>query len=181
MQKFALGPVTAYHKIEGGEIVEFPARGPRKIYVDLVSNCKVELWSADNVDMDGAVLVGAGEGMVTTEYTAAGESYLEIRAEKDGSVFMRGWAPDQRVKSSDGPSFTSVEPRVRQNSEYDRMMMVMKFNEQQRQAQLASDRAELASKMAALDAKLKAAEPSPVVDPAPVVEPEPVVAPVVTE
>lgn len=175
MQKFALGPVTAYHKIEGGEIVEFPARGPRKIYVDLVSNCKVELWSADNVDMDGAVLVGAGEGMVTTEYTAAGESYLEIRAEKDGSVFMRGWAPDQRVKSSDGPSFTSVEPRVRQNSEYDRIMMVMKFNEQQRQAQLANDRAELAAKMAALDAKLKASEP------APVVEPEPEVAPAATE
>ena len=77
---------------------------------------------------------------------------MQIKAEKSADVFVNIPDLDQAVQNTDNPSFTSIEPRVNNSTEFDRMMTFMKHNEQQRNAQLEAERAALRAEVAKIKA-----------------------------
>jgi hypothetical protein len=66
-----------------------------------------------------------------------------IKAEKNSAVFVNIPDIDQRVSLEPKDSHVNIEPRVRNNDEFARMMQWVKLNEKRRDEQLAQERAEL--------------------------------------
>jgi hypothetical protein len=60
---------------------------------------------------------------------------------------------DQRVAPSEKDSHVSIEPRVRNNDEFARIMHFVKLNERRRDEQMAEERAALAALRAELAAQ----------------------------
>jgi aminoglycoside N3'-acetyltransferase len=69
---------------------------------------------------------------------------VQIKAEKGASVFVNIRDVDQRIAPAEKDSFVNIEPRVRNNDEFARMMKWVKLNEERRDAAMADERAELA-------------------------------------
>jgi hypothetical protein len=71
-----------------------------------------------------------------------------IKAEKKSAVYINAPDIDQTIAESEKPSFTSIEPRVRNNTDVDRMMQLLKYNQQQNEAMLAKERENMRAEMA---------------------------------
>lgn len=154
--------LTDWHRIEAGEGLTFPATGPRRVRLAIMSNGPLELWATCPTADGGEVLVAAQDkGQSSVEFTTLGECVVRFIAQEDVAIFAKGFAPDHRVAARDLPKFTSLEPRSRRNTEVDRMMMLMQHNENMRQRQMAD-----------AIAAMQAAAPAPVApSPAPVTAP----------
>ena len=71
-----------------------------------------------------------------------------VKAEKKSAVYINAPDIDQTVEESEKPSFTSTEPRIRNNTDVDRMMQLLKYNQQQNEAMLAKERENMREEMA---------------------------------
>jgi hypothetical protein len=60
---------------------------------------------------------------------------------------------DQSLANNGLETYTVVEPRLNNTSEFDRMMQIVKFNERQREAAMADERASMQARLAELEAK----------------------------
>ena len=148
MKTFKNGPIADWKPTKGGSVLEFKSFKPRTVRFQIVANSAVEIWAGSKKDLSDAVLVASGDDKLGVEFTSNGDSYALIKAEKNAAVFINLPDLNQRVIESDNPSFTSIEPRIRRNTEFDRMMQYVKLNEQRRDASLASERATLRAEMA---------------------------------
>jgi hypothetical protein len=161
MKTLKNGPLVAWKQVEAGRVIEFLSTKPRHVKFQITANSPVEIWAASDEEMSDGVLIGASDEKVSVEYTANGTSYVLIKAEKKAAVFINAPDVDQTVSQSEKPSFTSIEPRVRNNTEFDRMFQYVKLNEQRREAELATERAALRAEMAKLGSATPVAEPVP--------------------
>lgn len=161
MKTFKNGPLAAWKQITAGDVIEFKSTKPRHVRFQITANSPVEIWAGSDADLSDAVLIGATDEKCQIEYTSKGTSFVMIKAEKKSAVYIN--APDfnQSVKQSEKPSFTSIEPRIKKNTEFDRMMQMMRLNEEQRNRELASERAELRAKIAELGEQAKVVQESP--------------------
>mgnify|MGYP006075286209 FL=1 len=150
MLTFKNGPLAAWKQITAGDVIEFKSNKPRHVRFQLTANSPVEIWAGSDSDLSDAVLIGATDQKCQIEFTSKGTSFVMIKAEKKSAVYIN--APDfnQSVAQSEKPSFTSIEPRIKKNTEFDRMMQMMRLNEEQRNRELAAERAELRAKIAEL-------------------------------
>lgn len=147
---FKVDALTDWHRIAAGEILKFPSEaGPRRVRLYVSSNDMVEVWAGNTDAPDAGVLVAHASGQFSVEYTADGESFVQFLAADDAAVFARGASADHRVAATDDQAFTSIAPRSRRNSDLDRMMMLMRYNEVQREARYQADLAALAAQIAA--------------------------------
>jgi hypothetical protein len=155
MINFKNGPLASWKQIAPGDVIEFKSNKPRHVRFQLTANSPVEIWAGSDPAMSDAVLIGATDQKCQIEFTSNGTSFVMIKAEKKSAVYIN--APDfnQSVKQSEKPSFTSIEPRIKKNTEFDRMMQMMRLNEEQRNRELAAERAELRAKIAELGAPAK--------------------------
>ena len=148
MNRIKHGNTTKWSAAKAGQIIEFASSKPRHVKFELTANSNVEIWVATDNKMSDAVLMGTSNGKTEIQYTAPATTYVQIKAEKSADVFVNIPDVDQSVQNSDEPSFTSIEPRVNNSTEFDRMVQFMKHNETQRNAQLEAERAVLRAEVA---------------------------------
>lgn len=141
---FKLDALASWEGVLPKELLAFEAPEPRRVRLAFNTNAHVEVWAAYPVGDITAkepemrdVLVGHGNGQFEVEFTTHGTTYVRCLADEETAIFVRGFAPDMRVAESDEPTFTSIMPRERRNTEFDRMVMWTKLNEARREAQLA--------------------------------------------
>jgi hypothetical protein len=159
MSYFKMDAVTSWDAIAPKELLEFEATEARRIRLAFMTNGPTEVWAATE---SREILVGFGTGQFEVEFTTDATAYVRCLADDETSIFMRGYAPSMVVPESVEENLTSIMPRERRNTEFDRMVMWTKLNEARREAQLAEAIASLKAQAA------PTAAPQP--DPNPVVE-----------
>jgi hypothetical protein len=138
------GSLSEWQQVKAGDVIAFESGKAKRVSFQVNANSKVEVWAAENADMKKAVLQRAAEDKFSVEYTASASSWVQIRAEKDASVFVNIRDVDQRIAPAEKDSYVNIEPRVRNNDEFARMMKWLKLNEERRDAAMSAGRAELA-------------------------------------
>lgn len=165
MQNFKLDGLVSWEGVAPKEILQFEAPEPRRVRLAFMTNAAVEVWASYPVEAyqhapNGQlievtdpelrdVLVAYGSGQFETEFTTHGTTYVRILADEETSIFVRGFAPDMRVPQSEEEVYTSIMPRERRNTEFDRMVMWTKLNELRRETQLQEALAALQAQAAA--------------------------------
>ena len=144
MKHFKNGSLTEWQQVKAGAVIAFESSKAKRVNFQINANSKIEVWAADNAGMKEAVLQGAADDKMVVEYTTIGSSWVQIKAEKGASVFVNIRDVDQRIAPVEKDSFVNLEPRVRNNDEFARMMKWVKLNEERRDAAMADERAELA-------------------------------------
>jgi hypothetical protein len=144
MKHFKNGSLTEWQQVKAGAVIAFESSKAKRVNFQINANSKIEVWAADNAGMKEAVLQGAADDKMVVEYTTIGSSWVQIKAEKGASVFVNIRDVDQRIAPGEKDSFVNLEPRVRNNDEFARMMKWVKLNEERRDAAMADERAELA-------------------------------------
>jgi len=152
MNRIKHGNVNKWTAAKAGQVIEFASSKPRHVKFEITTNSNIEIWVSDNNKMSDAVLVGTSNGKTEIQYTAPATTYVQIKAEKSADLFVNIPDLDQAVENTDNPSFTSIEPRVNNSTEFDRMVQFMKHNETQRNAQLEAERAVLRAEVAKIKA-----------------------------
>jgi uncharacterized protein YgiM (DUF1202 family) len=150
MKHFKNGHIGQWQRVKAGDVIKFESNKAKRVEFQVNANSKVEVWAATQEGMKDAVLQGVADDKLAVEYTALGTSYVQIKAEKDAAVFVNIPDVDQQIQSTGKDSFVSIEPRVRNNDEFAKMMHWVKLNEQRRDAQLAEERKQLAALKAQL-------------------------------
>lgn len=153
MKTFKNGPLAQWKKVKAGDVISFESTKARHVRFEVVANSPIEVWAGHKDDASDFVLVGATGDKCRVEYTAQGTSYSMIKAEKNSAVYVNVPDVDQRVAPSEKDSHVSIEPRVRNNDEFAKMMHFVKLNERRRDEQLAEERAALAALRAELAAQ----------------------------
>ena len=161
MNRIKHGNTTKWSAAKAGQIIEFASSKPRHVKFELTANSNVEIWVANDNKMSDAVLIGTSNGKTEIQYTASATTFVQIKAEKSADVFVNIPDVDQTVQNSDEPSFTSIEPRVNNSTEFDRMVQFMKHNETQRNAQLEAERAALRAEVAKIKAEAETVVEAP--------------------
>lgn len=167
MKHFKNGYVENWKPVNAGSVLEFETNKPKNVKFQILSNSSIEIWVANNSDMKGAVLQAVADDKVSVEFVTIQTCYVQIKAEKKAAVFVNIRDVDQSVVST-GDSYTNIEPRVRDNSEFARMMHWVKLNEERREVAMANEREELAQLKAQL--KAEAAKEQKTVEPEEVIE-----------
>jgi hypothetical protein len=162
MNRIKHGNVNKWTATKAGQVIEFASSKPRHVKFEITANSNIEIWVADNQKMSDAVLVGTSNGKTEIQYTAPETTYVQIKAEKSADVFVNIPDLDQAVQNTDNPSFTSIEPRVSTGTEYDKIAMMMKYNQQQMEQQLEAERAALRAEVAKIKAEAETVVEAPV-------------------
>ena len=161
MNRIKHGNINVWSPLKAGEVIEFKSSKPRHIKFEVTANSNIEIWVSDNSKMSQAVLIGTSNGKTEIQYTAQATTFVQIKAEKSADMFVNIPDNDQTVLNSDEPSFTSIEPRVNNSTEFDRMVQFMKHNETQRNAQLEAERAALRAEVAKIKAEAETVVEAP--------------------
>jgi len=161
MNRIKHGNISKWSQAKAGDVIEFASSKPRHVKFEITANSNIEVWVANDNKMSDAVLVGTSNGKTEIQYTAPATTYVQIKAEKSSAVFVNIPDIDQSVQNSDEPSFTSIEPRVNNSTEFDRMVQFMKHNETQRNAQLEAERAALRAEVAKIKAEAETVVEAP--------------------
>ena len=162
MNRIKHGNINKWSQAKAGDVIEFASNKPRHVKFEITANSNIEVWVANDNKMSAAVLVGTSNGKTEIQYTAPATTYVQIKAEKTADVFVNIPDLDQAVENTDNPSFTSIEPRVNNSTEFDRMVQFMKHNEIQRNAQLEAERAVLRAEVAKIKAEAETVVEAPV-------------------
>jgi hypothetical protein len=162
MNRIKHGNVNKWTATKAGQVIEFASSKPRHVKFEITANSNIEIWVSDNNKMSDAVLVGTSNGKTEIQYTAPATTYVQIKAEKSADVFVNIPDLDQAVENTDNPSFTSIEPRVSTGTEYDKIAMMMKYNQQQMEQQLEAERAALRAEVAKIKAEAETVVEAPV-------------------
>lgn len=161
MNRIKHGNVNVWSPVKAGHVIEFKSSKPRHVKFEVTANSNIEIWVSDNSKMSQAVLIGTSNGKSEIQYTAPSTTFVQIKAEKSSDLFVNIPDNDQTVYNSVQPSFTSIEPRVNNSTEFDRMMAFMKHNETQRNAQLEVERSALRAEVAKIKAEAETVVEAP--------------------
>lgn len=161
MNRIKHGNINKWSKSKAGDIIEFASRKPRHVKFEITTNSNIEVWVSNDNNMSDAVLVGTSNVKTEVQYTAPATTYVQIKAEKSADIFVNIPDIDQTTVNSDAPSFTSIEPRVSTGTEYDKIAMMMKYNQQQMEQQLAAERAVLRAEVAKIKAEAETVVEAP--------------------
>jgi len=148
MKTFKNGPLADWKQIDAGQMIPFLSNKARRVKFQIVANSPIEIWAGTDDQLSDGRLIGASSDKAQVEYTCVGNSYVMVKAEKKSAVYINAPDIDQTIAESEKPSFTSVEPRVRNNTDVDRMMQLLKYNQQQNEAMLAKERENMRAEMA---------------------------------
>lgn len=162
MKHFKNGHIGQWQKVNAGDVFKFESNKAKRVEFQVNANSKIEVWASEDEDMKDAVLQGAADDKVAVEFTTLGTVYVQIKAEKNAAVFVNIPDVDQRIEARDVESYVNIEPRVRNNDEFARMMKWVQLNEERRNAALQQERAELAAIKAELSQQKSQTEPQPV-------------------
>lgn len=173
MQTFKINSLDNWAHILGGEVLELLRGERRQVKIEFNTTARIAVYVSSSPDMSGRKLLASADGMFSVDFTASGATYVQAESRDGAVVYFRTQDRTQVIEARDEPTFTDVEPRGRRNSEYDRMMMLMKHNERRRDAALELELARIRAANVQPAPKVIEPDPAPAEpDPAPA-EPEP--------
>lgn len=159
MKKFDIMNPADWSKVVAGDILEFPVPGTsRKVALDINSTGKVTCYVSHSEDMSDRVLLGSDTGMFTVRFSTRRPAYLEFESDDAAVIYISGASASHVVNKVGEVVFTTVEPQGRRNTDYDRMVMLMRLNEKRREKALEAEIAEIRAERQALAA---ARQPAP--------------------
>ncbi len=156
MKTFKINSVDDWHEHGAGELLQYPVTGRgRKIRVEFNTTHQTEVWMNRDVE-DGKgetqterVLVGAAQGQFDVQISVHADTELLILYPEAGAVFYRDHGPSHVVKPLSDEQFTTIEPRGARNTEQQRMLLLMKLNQDRMRAQLQNEMLQREQKMEA--------------------------------
>lgn len=157
MKHFKVGVINHWSNYKSGEVIAFPSNRPRRVAFEVIANSPIEIWAdVEDSDLSKAVLIASGDDKMSVEYTAKGNSWVLIKADKKAQVWVNLPDLDQNVAKTMGDEFVNLEPRIRENKEFGQMVEIMKLNKAHFDAQMKNERVQLAEmrqQIAAMQAK----------------------------
>ena len=153
MKTFKNGPVSDWKAYDLKDVMHFATNKPRHVRFGVLSNSTVEIWVSDNEALLDAVLMASSPEKMQVEFTIDADCWVQIRAQKGSKTFVNMPDLDQSLSNNGLETYTTIEPRLNNTSEFDRMMQIVKFNERQREASMAQERASMQARLAELEAK----------------------------
>lgn len=153
MKTFKNGPVSGWKSYDLKDVMHFGTNKPRSVKFGVLSNSMVEVWVSDNEALLNAVLMAASAEKMQVEFTINKDCWVQIRAQKGSKTFVNMPDLDQSLANNGLETYTVIEPRLNNTSEFDRMMQIVKFNERQREAVMVEERASMQARLAELEAK----------------------------
>jgi len=153
MKTFKNGPVSGWKSYDLKDVMYFGTNKPRHVKFGVMSNSTVEVWVSDNEALLDAVLMASSPEKMQVEFTIDQDCWVQIRAQKGSKTFVNMPDLDQSLANNGLETYTIIEPRLNNISEFDRMMQIVKFNERQREAAMADERASMQARLAELEAK----------------------------
>jgi hypothetical protein len=153
MKTFKNGPVSGWRVYDLKDVMHFGTNKPRHVKFGVISNSTVEVWVSDNEALLEPRLMAASSEKMQVEFTIDNDCWVQIRAQKGSKTFVNLPDLDQSLANNGLETYTVIEPRLNNTSEFDRMMQIVKFNERQREALMAQERADMQARLAELEAK----------------------------
>lgn len=153
MKTFKNGPVSGWKPYALQDVMHFGTNKPRHVRFGVLSNSTVEVWVSDNEALLDPVLMASSSEKMQVEFTIDQDCWVQIRAQKGSKTFVNMPDLDQSLANNGLETYTVIEPRLNNTSEFDRMMQIVKFNERQREAAMADERASMQARLAELEAK----------------------------
>ena len=96
-----------------------PSNRPRRVAFEVIANSPIEIWAdVEGSDLSKAVLIASGDDKMSVEYTAKGNSWVLIKADKKAQVWVNLPDLDQNVSKTMDDEFVNLEPRIRENKEF---------------------------------------------------------------
>lgn len=134
MKRHDIRSIYRWHAVQPGEILEFaaPPEG-RHVVLQVNSPVPVALYISDAAAAT-RVLLAADVGLFEVSCTIDADAHVELEA--SDTVYIAGITGDQVVEPTTDEVYTGILPMGRRNSDYDRMVMLMKLNEKRRDEQL---------------------------------------------
>jgi hypothetical protein len=162
MKHFKVGVINHWSNYNVGDVIAFPSNRPRRVAFEVIANSPIEIWAdVEDSDLSKAVLIASGDDKMSVEYTAKGNSWVLIKADKKAQVWVNLPDLDQNVEKTMDDEFVNLEPRIRENKEYAQMVEIMKLNKAHFDAQMKDERTqleEMRQQIAAMQAKETVAE-----------------------
>jgi hypothetical protein len=153
MKTFKNGPVSGWRAYDLKDVMHFGTNKPRHVKFGVISNSTVEVWVSDNEALLEPCLMASSAEKMQVEFTIDKDCWVQIRAQKGSKTFVNLPDLDQSLANNGLETYTVIEPRLNNTSEFDRMMQIVKFNERQREALMAQERADMQARLAELEAK----------------------------
>lgn len=171
MKIYDIKDVNAWEQVETGFGLELPCPNAfRKIHLRFNTDQAVAVYISDTEDFAVKTLAAYDHGMFDVKATISASAFIKIEGPEDAAVFVQQFVGNQVIQGGVKPRYTTVEPRGRRNSDYDRMVYLFNLNEKRRDAQLEEEREKLRAEFAAT---ANPEEPGEVVEPEPKPEPKP--------
>lgn len=161
MQTFKILNPKSWAEVQPGQSLRFGAStGQRVAKVIFNTTGRTAVFMSDTQDTphEEAILVGTGDGLFGVEVAMGEYLYLTFAVEEGSRVFYKTEVGSQARAASQTEAFTSLMPEGRRNSDFDRMVQLMKLNDLRRKEETKVERAEFEKKLRAnLAAEAKAA------------------------
>lgn len=133
MQTFKTSNISGWTPLSAGEVIAFDTPGnSRRVQLSIMANGLVSVFASENEDMSEGVLVGYGDGALDLEFSTRGGAFVSVEAEPGVSIFGRSRTADMIVEASPTPAFTGPLPTQRRDANLERMMRMMRENENAR-------------------------------------------------
>jgi hypothetical protein len=145
MKHFKVGVIDHWSNYNAGDVIAFPSNRPRRVAFEVIANSPIEIWAdVEGSDLSKAVLIASGDDKMSVEYTAKGNSWVLIKADKKAQVWVNLPDLDQNVAKTADEEFVNLEPRIRENKEFAQMVQIMKLNKAHFDEQMKDERMQLA-------------------------------------
>ncbi|MFV1531180.1 MULTISPECIES: hypothetical protein [unclassified Phaeobacter] len=173
MKQFIIRALYDWQSIAPSEVLELPVNRKRHVKLEFNVTDKVQVWIASDVDMATAKLLAASDGHFGVEFSADETMYLQVLpaveiSDAPVSIYIKTHVRSHVVHHVEKEAYTNVAPTTRRNSDFDRMMMWAKLNEQSRQTHFDREIKRLNEKFEQQSAQHKAAtEPQPTTEKTP--------------
>lgn len=144
MKHFKVGVLDYWNQYNLGSILSFPSNRPRRVKFEVVANSPIEIWvDKESGDLSKAILIASGDDKMSIEYTATTDSWVLIKADKKAQVWVNLPDLNQRVSKTVDEEFVNLEPRIRENKEFNQLVKVMNMNRASFEAAMAGERQQL--------------------------------------
>ena len=153
MKHFKVDTPKSWSAYKIGVPIPFEVNRPRRIKFQAIANSPMEVWIADNEQMEDGILAAVGSDKMSVEFTADKKAFVAIKAQKNSEVFVNIKDLDQTIQASSMPAYTNLAPRPSTNPELENMMALMRYNQEKMEQERAKERLSLQRQIDALAAK----------------------------
>lgn len=154
MQRFVTKNPADWRVLSLDQTVTFANQGGRTVKMSFRSTGPVAIYGSLFEDFEDETLLGYSTGgELEVQLSILGAYFVQARA-KDAHVWFRTYEPRHTVERTSDQVFTTIERRRSSNPEFDRMMKIVRLNEEAREKRLQETLKALNEQRTKLDAEI---------------------------